>query len=156
MLSAFPKFSIDLSDLSLFSHLVPLTWILAYSQCRSEFYVKSWRKTGFFRFGDQVKRWYVKSCVGSPQDYTEFQWLARKIHRTWHLAVLSATIYYREKIQIKTTKGKGTWAVSGGKQVQASKNPPLMESGWLRLIFPATSCDNVCEMSHTKEVLPVA
>lgn len=38
MLSAFPELSIDVSDLSLFPHLMSVIWMLNYAQCRSKIF----------------------------------------------------------------------------------------------------------------------
>lgn len=40
-------------------------------------------------------------CVGHPQDCPQIQGFAKMTHRTQHVVILMAMIYYTEKIQSK-------------------------------------------------------
>lgn len=65
MLSAFPQCSIDLSDLSLFPHLVTLMWILTYTRCRRKISVKWWNaRVAFSAFGIKLKGDVLSHVLG--------------------------------------------------------------------------------------------
>lgn len=112
--------------------------------------------SGFFSFWDQVKRWCVKSCVGSPQDSTNFEWLARRIHRTQHV---SCTISY-DLLQGKDTKqnnkGKRHMDSVWRKPGTSFQKSPVNGIRLAALDFSSNKLWQHCEMSHTREVLPVA
>ena len=75
-----------------------------------------------------------------------------KTHRTRHIIMLTAKIYYRVKgHKAKPAKGKGHGAKSRRNQEHPSKSPPHKESHRMHLISPALNCDNTCKVLSTRE-----
>lgn len=59
-----------------------------------------------------------------------------------HIAVLVAMIYFSERIQHKSAKGKATWGGTRGNQALASKRLLSVQSHRKHLIPP--NCDSIC------------
>lgn len=70
--------------------------------------------------------------------------ILRRTHRTQHIVICMAMIYYSKIYKAKSAKGKEAWAKFGENQKQASKNPVPVESLRMHLIPPAMRSDNVC------------
>lgn len=71
------------------------------------------------------------------------------MHRTQHIVVFMANIYYHERIQSKIIKMKGCM---GRSPAQASKSPSSVELHKTHLIPPTMSFNDTCELSSTREV----
>lgn len=68
-----------------------------------------------------------------------------RAHRTWHIAVFTAMIYYSEKTQNKIRGEKAPGVKPRGNQARAFKGPLPVESHGTHLIPPIRSCDNTRE-----------
>lgn len=84
-------------------------------------------------------------CVDGPQNHSQVQWFTMRTHRTQHIVIFKAMIYY---IQNKISKGKGTWDKIWGKSGASCHNSLSVESHMMLLIPPTTSvttCVNYCQ-----------
>ena len=88
---------------------------------------------------------YQSKCdSGGPQDHPWGPWFTRRIHRTQKAIILTATVYYSERIQIKISKDKkhieqGSWENRYG----APSCPFLAKSCRQHLFLPAMMCGNI-------------
>ena len=46
------------------------------------------------------------NCARGPQNHAQVRWLTGQTQKTQHIVVLTALIYYRERLQSKVSKGK--------------------------------------------------
>ena len=96
----------------------------------------------------------VSSCVWDPQEHSPSSMILHETHRTEHVVIFRAMIYYGKRTQSKINKGKDTWVKSGKTGCKLPKVLSLGGGGLshrLYLISPVTSCDNMCDTLCTRE-----
>lgn len=71
--------------------------------------------------------------VDGPQSHSQVQCFTMRTHRTQHIDIFKAMIYY---IQNKISKGKGTWGKIWGKSGASCQNSLSVESHMMHLIPP--------------------
>lgn len=81
-------------------------------------------------------------CVGGGQDHHQVWWFTVVTHKTQHIVMLRAEIYYCGRMQslYKSAKKKALGARSRGNQVQTFKCPFLMNSPRVHLNPAAVMC----------------
>lgn len=66
-------------------------------------------------------------CVGVFRDHPQVRYFTSRTHRTQHVVILVANIYFNEKLQSRISKGKMFMRQRLDKTTLASKNPlPLV------------------------------
>lgn len=88
-------------------------------------------------------------CRGSWHDHPQV-WSFVRTHGTWHIVLLTAMIYYSERIKSKIRKEQHE-VKSRENQTQAATNPVLVESHTFSLIPPAKHCDSMWEISTRED-----
>lgn len=89
-------------------------------------------------------------CRGS-QDHPQVQSFSRRTHRSQHIVILTAKMYYNEKIQSKISTGKAVCREVWKKPGTSFQEPTPSGVPQDALIIPAVSCNNTCEKLCARE-----
>ena len=91
------------------------------------------------------------TVLGAPKTTLRLDELLEGLTGLRRAIILTVTVFYGKRIQIKISEGKGTW-----NEVQEKPGPTFQVSSpngaqTVQLILPALRCDSLCQVLSTRE-----